>query len=167
MVAGGGPWPAALLDGAQASFGLGVGLLGVAPGPWRAFSSSRRSVVSSSSEVSRSRELAAGVVDHLAGGVALLLDQHQLAVGGLDVGPAGVEGPACLLGRVRELAGPLEQRVAVGEVGAHAAGAGGGLVAAVGGDRLQLAGPAQPGGQLAPHPFVVLDPAQRRLAAAA
>ena len=162
VVAGGGPVGGLLLDLAQDVAGLAVGLLGIAQahaGPLE-LAAQRGLVQLGGLQLG---ELAAGVVDHLARGLALLVDERQLAPGGLDLGPAGVEGPAGLLGRVGELAGPLEQRVAVGEVGAHAAGAGGGLVAAVGGDGLQLAGPAQLGGQLAPHPLVDLDPAHRRL----
>ena len=110
-------------------------------------------------------QLAGRVVDHLGGGVALLLDEHQLGVRRLDVGAAGVEVPPGVLGRVGELAGTLEQAVAVLEVGRHAPGPGGGLVAAVRGDGLQLAGATQAGRQLAAHPLVVLDPADGRLRA--
>jgi hypothetical protein len=85
--------------------------------------------------------------------------------GRLGVGPAGVERAAGLLGGVGQLAGPLQQRVAVLQVGAHAPGPGCGLVTAVGGHGLELAGAPEPGRQLAPDPLVDLDPANRSVGA--
>ena len=165
VVAGAGTGGGGLLDAAHRVVGLGVGLLGVAQARGGPFSSSRRSVGLVELGRLEVAELAGRVVDHLAGGVALLLDEDELAARRLDVGAAGVEGAPCLLGRVGELAGPFEQAVAVLEVGVHAPGPGGRLVAAVGGDGLQLAGPPQAGGQLAAHALVVLDPADGGLAA--
>jgi hypothetical protein len=83
--------------------------------------------------------------------------------GGLGVDPAGIERAAGLLGCVGQLAGPLQERVAVLQVGAHAPGPGRGLVAAVGGDGLELAGTPQSGRQLTSDPLVDLDPAHRRV----
>ena len=164
VVTDAGPRRGGLLDAAHRVVGLGVGLLGVAQGVAGVLElAAQRGLV----ELGRLEvaELAGRVVDHLAGGVALLLDEDELAPRRLDVGAAGVEGAPCLLGRVGELAGPFEQAVAVLEVGVHAPGPGGGLVSAVGGDGLQLAGPPQAGGQLAADALVVFDPADRGLAA--
>jgi hypothetical protein len=163
VVAGGGAGRGGLLDRTQYVAGLGVGQLGVLQGVvgHLELAAQRRFVELGGLEVA---QLARRVVDHLPRGLALLLDEDELAARRLDVGAAGVEGAARLLGGVGELARALEQGVAVVEVGAHAPGPGGGLVAAVGGDRLQLAGAAELGGQLAAQALVVLDPAQCSLA---
>ena len=98
VVAHAGPGRGGLLDGAHGVVGLGVRLLGVAEGVAGVLElAAQRGLV----ELGRLEvaELPSGVVDHLAGGVALLLDQHELAVGRLDVGAAGVEGAPRLLGR--------------------------------------------------------------------
>ena len=164
VVTDAGPRRGGLLDAAHRVVGLGVGLLGVAQGVAGVLElAAQRGLV----ELGRLEvaELAGRVVDHLPGGVALLLDEDELAPRRLDVGAAGVEGAPCLLGRVGELAGPFEEAVAVLEVGVHAPGPGGRLVSAVGGDGLQLAGPPQAGGQFAADALVVFDPADRGLAA--
>jgi hypothetical protein len=91
-------------------------------------------------------ELGLGGVDGPGGGVALLLHQGEAVAGVLHLGATVLEGALGLVRGLRELARLVQQRVAFGQVGGQAAGSRGGLVAAVGGDRLLLAGPAKFGG---------------------
>ena len=99
-----------------------------------------------------------GVVDHLGGGGPLLLDERELVVGGLDLGPLLLERLGGVGRRRLELGGPLDQGLAVGQVGGHAAEPGGGLVAPA--DRRPPATRALPqgGGELAADALVFLDP---------
>jgi hypothetical protein len=88
-------------------------------------------------------ELRPGVVDGPLGGGPLVLDHREALAGSLQLGPAPVEEALGLIRGLRELAGVVEQTVALGQVGGEAAGPRRGLVAAVGDDRLLLPRPAK------------------------
>ena len=93
----------------RASFGLGVGGLGVAQGlaGRLELAAQRRLVELGRLEVARAGGPASSIIWPAASRCSST--RHQLAVGGLDVGAAGVEVAPGLLGGVGELAGPLEQ----------------------------------------------------------